>query len=65
VLLCGLPTREALLYLYAWNYPPHNLMVVWLLGALFVRTGLFLLLGGVLAAAAILWHTRKQVGTKC
>jgi hypothetical protein len=65
VLLCGLPTREALLNLYAWHFPPHNLLVLWLLGGVFLRTGLFLLLGMVLAAVAILWHTYKQVGTEC
>jgi hypothetical protein len=61
VLLCCLPTREALLDLYAWRHPPHNLLVLWLLSALLLATGPFLLVGGVLAAVGLIWHNCKQV----
>jgi hypothetical protein len=40
-------------------------LVLWLLGGVFLRIGLFLLLGMVLAAVAILWHISKQVGIEC
>jgi hypothetical protein len=38
------------------------LLVLWLLSALFLATGPFLLVGGVLAAGGLMWHTYKQVG---